>query len=109
MEPGVLRTNFFANFVTPAKGLNPAYTGTSVDTTLSTMRGNQGKKGGDTKKAAQRIVEAITGTGMCEGKPDALRLPLGQDCYFRAMQKLDRLREDFETMKDVTFSTEWNE
>lgn len=66
-----------------------------------------GKQRGDPAKAAERIVEAATGTGLAgalTGK--ALRVPLGADCWGRFEAKVKALQENVELTKEVAGSTD---
>lgn len=108
VEPGVFRTNFFASFVTPAQGLNSAYKETTLDNVLTHMRGYHGKTGGDSKKAAKRIVDVVNGTGLTDSQLRMIRLPLGRDCYDRATAKLSAVADNLEAFKEITLGTGWD-
>ncbi|KAK8038293.1 hypothetical protein PG994_015060 [Apiospora phragmitis] len=56
------------------------------------------------EKAALRIVEAVDGTGMLEGKPVGLRLPLGKDTLEGVRSKGKLLTELAENLQEVTES-----
>ncbi|GKZ35629.1 hypothetical protein AbraIFM66950_006329 [Aspergillus brasiliensis] len=112
IEPGYFRTNFFSAFVEPAAGLNADYVGTPVEAALKLIKAKHGKQEGDPDKAAQRILEVVTGTGMAEGREDLkgfLRVPLGPDCWKRFSGKIEGVKANLEIMKDIAHSTNFDE
>lgn len=61
-------------------------------------------------KAAQRIVEAITGQGQAGHlKGQILRLPLGPDCVQRMGVKIESMKKDLEASREVAMSTDIQE
>ena len=69
----------------------------------------EGKQPGDPTKAAGRIVEAVSGTGMAGSvKGKALRMPLGPDCVGRYEQKVKRMGDDLETVRQAAMSTDFD-
>ncbi|RAK73585.1 SDR family oxidoreductase [Aspergillus fijiensis CBS 313.89] len=112
VEPGTLRTGFWAAFVEPAAGLDPGYAGTPVEAVLTKFRGNktaQTAAGSDPVKAAQRIVEVVDGTGLGAGKDGLLRVPLGEDCYRRFQAKIEGLQQNLEQMREIAHSIGFEE
>ncbi|PYI13835.1 putative short chain oxidoreductase/dehydrogenase [Aspergillus japonicus CBS 114.51] len=112
VEPGTLRTGFWAAFVEPAAGLNPEYQGTPVEAVLTRFRGNrtgEATGGSDPGKAAQRIVEVVDGTGLGRGKDGLLRVPLGEDCYRRFQAKVEALQQNLEQMREIAHSIGFEE
>lgn len=107
VEPGLFRTKFLSAFVEPAAGLSKDYIGTPVDNSLQAFRSRNGSQEGDPMKAAQRIFEVVTGTGMGAGKEDYLRLMLGPDCHARFRKKTDALQENLDQMKEISHSTSY--
>lgn len=105
VEPGQFRTKFLSSFATPAAGLRDDYTGTPVDVTLQAFKAHDGAQQGDPAKAALRILETVTGTGMGAGKEDLQRLILGPDCYARFQSKANSLLENLDRMKEISHST----
>ncbi|GLI78308.1 hypothetical protein PoHVEF18_006619 [Penicillium ochrochloron] len=105
VEPGQFRTKFLSAFVEPAAGLNEDYIGTPLDSILKVFRTHDGKQTGDPTKAAQRVLDVVTGTGIGAGKENLLRLPLGPDCYQRFQAKLDAVQENLAQAKDIAHST----
>ncbi|KAH6656481.1 dehydrogenase with different specificitie [Truncatella angustata] len=81
VEPGMIATRF-----ADPKGsgvvvsISDPYKGTAADQTLGTiLNAYAAGYGGSAEKSALRIVEAVDGTGLLEGKDIKLRLPLGSD------------------------------
>jgi hypothetical protein len=70
------------SLVTPTKGLSKPYEGTPADEVLQRTKAMAGARLGDPAKAAQRILEVVTGTGMGVGQEmkGCLRVVLGSDC-----------------------------
>lgn len=68
VEPGQFRTKFLSAHVQPAAGMNEAYAGTPLEKYLQIFKSVDGKQMGDPAKAAQRILEVVTNTGMGAGK-----------------------------------------
>ncbi|KAJ5917157.1 short-chain dehydrogenase/reductase SDR [Penicillium verhagenii] len=109
VEPGALRTQFWSSFVEPAAGMNQDYAGTPLENVLDLFRSGHGNQPGDPFKVAQRIVEAVTGTGVSAGKGDFLRLPLGPDCYKRFQTKIQSMQENLLQLKDIAHSTSYEQ
>ena len=66
-----------------------------------------GKQPGDATKAAARIVEAVTGTGLAGSlKGKVLKLPLGPDCLKRYDDKVKSMSHDLEATREVAMSTD---
>ena len=105
IEPGQFRTKFLSAYVEPAAGMNKAYEGTTLETILNKFKSSDGKQQGDPVKAAQRILEVVTNTGMAAGKEGFLRVPLGQDCYERFRVKCESMQENLLQMKEIAHST----
>ncbi|KAJ5157690.1 short-chain dehydrogenase/reductase SDR [Penicillium canariense] len=105
VEPGQFRTNFLSAFVEPAAGLNPDYVGTPLEASLNLFRTHGGKQRGDPLKAAQRVLEVVTSTGLGASMENLLRLPLGPDCYQRFQAKADAVQENLAQAKEIAHST----
>lgn len=105
IEPGEFRTKFLSAYVEPAAGMNEGYTGTPLETFLQAFKSKDGKQQGDPAKAAQRILDVVTNTGMAAGKEGLLRVPLGKDCYERFRVKCESMQENLLQMKDIAHST----
>jgi NAD(P)-dependent dehydrogenase (short-subunit alcohol dehydrogenase family) len=94
VEPGPFRTNFLGDSLRWASGHLEEY-----DQTAGKSRDYQkqfdGTQAGDPVRAAMAIVDAVT------GKNPPLHLLLGAIAYQRATAKLDAMRAEFQTWKDV--------
>ena len=108
VEPGQFRTQFLSSFATPAAGLREEYAGTPVEATLQAFKDHHGTQQGDPAKAALRIYEVVTGTGMGEGTVDLQRVILGPDCYARFQSKTNTLKENLDRMKEIAHSTSFD-
>jgi hypothetical protein len=90
--------------------MSDPYKGSPVEETLKYMDNLNGKQKGDPEKAAARIFEVVTGTGMAErmemrlGEKGNLRLPLGKDCLDRFETKLGVLRDNFDEIREISLS-----
>lgn len=78
--PGRFRKNILNANADQLLAPSEAYKGTIVDQVHQNFIRQSGKQPGDPEKAAQRIFEAVTGTGMGEGKGEFLRVILGKGC-----------------------------
>ncbi|KAJ5404426.1 hypothetical protein N7509_004297 [Penicillium cosmopolitanum] len=107
VEPGIFRTKFLSAFVTPEAGMTADYEGTPVEDMVRAFRSSNGSQQGDPVKAATRILEVVSGTGMGVGKENLLRLPLGPDCYSCFLAKCESLQENLEQMKEIACSTNY--
>lgn len=67
-----------------------------------------GGQPGDPRKGARVLVEALTGTGRCEGRELPARLWLGSDAYTIVNGYLDETRAGMERWKDVTTTTDFD-
>lgn len=84
--------------------LSDCYKGTYAEKVLNHMMDvpSYMAKAGSVEKAALRIVEAVDGTGMLEGKELGLRLPLGKDALLDVVSKGKQLTGLAESLKEVT-------
>ena len=115
VEPGAFRTNFLSGSA-PAYPVveNPAYKDTPADAVLKKLRAADGKQAGDPDKAAERMLEAITGEGLGgelvaggeEGEAGGLRLLLGTDSLGRMENKLKSLVADYGKAKRIAVTTD---
>ncbi|KAI1866305.1 uncharacterized protein JN550_007693 [Neoarthrinium moseri] len=81
VEPGMVATRIAdpngAGVIIPS---SDTYKGTAADLTMQgILQAYAAGRGASAEKTALRIVEAVDGTGLLEGKEVALRLPLGSD------------------------------
>lgn len=104
VELGAYRTPFQNAVDKPECVMSEAYKGTMADLTAQRITAGHGRQAGDPKKAAQAIVEVVTGTGRGSGLEEVQRLPLGRDAVQRAYVKIRSLTEDVERTKEVA---EW--
>ena len=102
VEPGGMRTNFQA--AVQSEEVSEPYKGTPADQIAQRMRGVHGKQAGDPEKAAQAIVEAVTGTERGADVEGQLRLPLGKDAVQRAYTKIKNFGENVERVKHISES-----
>jgi len=100
VEPGPFRTDFLGGSLAMVKSHIPDYDETAGKT-RSYQEENNGSQAGDPARAAKAIVDAVT------GKNPPLHLLLGGLAYQRATAKIDALRREFETWKDVTLATDF--
>ena len=113
VDLGAFGTNFASTVVTPESqvdnnGISKAYENTPAEEVLKATRALSGGSPGDADKAALRIVEFVTGTGMGEGEKTRgfLRLILGTDCLKAAKMKLKTFGENINAMEEVAPSTD---
>ena len=100
VEPGPFRTDFLGGSLAVARRTIADYDETSGRTRagVATRNGNQP---GDPVRAAEAIVKAVTS----ENPP--LHLLLGRFAYEQAAAKLDNLRKEFETWREVTLGADF--
>ena len=100
VEPGPFRTEFLGSSLAVAGRTLMDYERTAGRTRegVATRNGNQP---GDPARAAQAIVKAVTS----ENPP--LHLLLGRFAYDLAIAKLDKLRSEFETWREVTLGADF--
>lgn len=105
VEPGAFRTNFLGAFKTTAKSSLEHYQ--LSKSVLDRFAAVEGKQPGDPAKAAARVVETISGSGMAGGLlGKVLRLPLGPDCVGRYEAKVKSMGDDLEAAREVAMSTD---
>lgn len=116
IEPGYFPTNFLAT--ANANGLRPdrvtgAYPDLSKVTTRYAARHIDSKQVGDLSKAAARLFEVVSGTGVAkgfvEGRRDFVRVLLGPDCGTRIRAKLQLFSENVEATQPIWSSTDMDE
>lgn len=108
VQPGAFRTNFFGGMSSGGELADDYRTG-SVGKTLAAFDQAHGKQMGDPAKAAERVVEIVTGEGMggkLKGK--VLRMLLGPDCFRVLDEKTKKLREDVLLSEEVAKSTNFS-
>ena len=104
VEPGAFRTNFQGAVMESAGGLPEAYVGTPADEIRKRISSSHGKQPGDPDKAADAIVEAVTGNGRGKDVQGLIRLPLGKDAVARANAKFANFKENVDKVKHISES-----
>ena len=87
--------------------MNKDYVGTPLEEVMQGFKANERTQPGDAVKCAQRILEAVDGTGMAAGKGTLFRLPLGADCYKRFQTKINTLQQNLLQTKEIAHSTNY--
>jgi NAD(P)-dependent dehydrogenase (short-subunit alcohol dehydrogenase family) len=100
VEPGPFRTDFLGGSLSFVKAQIPDYDETAGKT-RTYQKENDGAQAGDPVRGARAIIDAV----MSEHPP--LRLLLGAVALTRAAAKLDALRNEFETWREVTLATDF--
>jgi hypothetical protein len=97
--------------VFPAKGVTRPYEGSPVEQVVKMTQDMAGMRLGDPAKAAQRIVEVVTGTGMAESEEvqGCLRVPLGSDCMKVAREKWTAFGKNLDAMEEIAASTAFDD
>ncbi|KAK3110322.1 hypothetical protein LTR53_015487 [Teratosphaeriaceae sp. CCFEE 6253] len=101
VELGAYRTPFQSAVDTPKDTMSAPYKGTTADKTAQRITAGHGKQAGDPVKAAQAVIEVVTGTGRGSDLQDVLRLPLGKDAVTRAHAKIKSFSQDVERSEDI--------
>lgn len=105
VEPGAFRTNFLGAFRANSKANLDQYS--TAQFAMKIFETFNGKQRGDPMKAAERIVELVSGQGMAGHlKGTILRLPLGPDCIGKFEAKIQSMSADLEKVKEVGMSTD---
>lgn len=107
VQPGAYRTNFFGGMSSGGE-LAEDYKNGAVGKTLEVFDQSHGKQAGDPAKAAERMVEFVTGEGLggkLRGK--VLRMLLGPDCFTTLDGKTKKFREDVLLCEEVAKSTDY--
>jgi NAD(P)-dependent dehydrogenase (short-subunit alcohol dehydrogenase family) len=100
VEPGPFRTDFLGGSLAATAKVLPDYKETAGQTRAATLQRN-GKQPGDPALAADAIVHAVTSP-----KPP-LHLLLGSFAYERFNTKLDALKQEMETWREVTVGSDF--
>jgi hypothetical protein len=97
--------------VLPAKGISKPYEGTPADLVVKMTQDMANMRLGDPAKAAQRILEAVTGTGMATSQEvrGCLRVPLGSDCMKLTREKWMAFANNLNTMEEIAASTAFDD
>ena len=104
VEPGVFRTNFLSATALPDKPHTEDYQ--NVKASIDRFSMLAGHQSGDPTKAAERIVEAVTGQGLAGHlKGQVLRMLLGEDCVERFETKIESMGQDLEKGREIAGTT----
>lgn len=79
-----------------------------VRATLEMVQGFHGQQPGDPAKAAKLIVEALTGTGRCEGLELPPRLAIGPSAYHSITEDLDRMKATMQKWEAIATTTDFD-
>jgi NAD(P)-dependent dehydrogenase (short-subunit alcohol dehydrogenase family) len=108
VEPGGFRTNFFSKKALQIVSPSQAYEGEDhpVRKTLGKFGNVNAERLGDPMAAAKAIFEVVVGVGLGEGLSDGvLRLPLGSDCYERAVKSHESRWRELALLEQVALNT----
>jgi NAD(P)-dependent dehydrogenase (short-subunit alcohol dehydrogenase family) len=109
---GAFRTPFQNAVEKPDCIISEPYKGTPADIAAQRITAGHGRQDGNPDKAAQVIIDVVTGEARGKGLEGAFRLLLGRDAVVRANVKIESLRKDTEVTKDVakwcSFQEEWD-
>lgn len=106
VEPGIFRTEF----------LGPVSRGQNISKKVegyfdigAVLTGMNGQQPGDPVRGVQRIFDVVTGMGMGRALEGELRILLGGDVFGMVERKRDMLSGTLEVMREVAFSTDFEE
>ena len=102
VEPGPFRTDWAGRSTsnTPVEIADYAET---VGVRMTTSKDRSGKQQGDPVRGCEAIIEAV------ENGNDHLRLLLGKMAYDLAIEKMDSMKENFNTLKELSLSADFPE
>jgi len=104
VELGAFRTNFQTAVDKPKCIMSEPYKGSTADLTAQRITAGHGRQAGDPVKAAQALVEVVTGQGRGKELSDIFRLPLGKDAVQRAYHKIKVITSETKRCKELA---EW--
>lgn len=84
--------------------MSEPYKGTIADLTAQRITRGHGRQAGDPVKAAQALVEVITGQDRGKELSDIFRLPLGKDAVQRAYHKIEVITNETKRCQELA---EW--
>lgn len=105
IEPGYFRTQLLQPGNSQASTPIEDYAA-SAGLARKFLESYNGKQPGDPKKAAERIVDIVTGSGSAQGREIPVRVALGTDAYGYIKGVLEQSAKDLEEWKDVTVTTD---
>ena len=102
VEPGPFRTDWAGRSTsrTPVKIRDYE---TTVGKRMEASLNSSGKQQGDPVRGCEAIIKAV------ESEDHQLRLLLGEPAYNLAMEKIDQLKDNFESLKEVTIGADFPE
>lgn len=104
IEPGYFRTQAFSNINHVAPRIDDcAQFNAGVQAYEQGLVGNEP---GDAKKAVERVIELVKGTGMAAGMAIPLRVPLGTDGWTRIKAKCQETVQICDDWEEVAKSTD---
>lgn len=104
IEPGYFRTQAFSNISHVAPRVDDyAQFNAGVKAYEEGLVGNEP---GDAKKAVERMIELVKGTGMAAGKTIPLRVPLGTDGWTRIRAKCEETLKICDDWEEFAKSTD---
>lgn len=108
VEPGYFRTGLLRAGARARAQARIRELEAGTEGMLGRLEAVDGSQPGDPRKGARVLVEALTGTGRCEGSELPARLWLGSDAYTIVNGYLDETRAGIERWKDVTTTTDFD-
>jgi short-subunit dehydrogenase len=102
VEPGPFRTDW-AGRSTSRTPVGIADYEATVGARMKTSQNSSGKQQGDPVRGAEAIIKAV------ESEKHQLRLLLGEPALKMALEKVDMMKENFESWKDLTLSADYPE
>ena len=100
VEPGPFRTDWAGRSTSRTEVKIADYDAT-VGKRMKTSQEGSGKQQGDPVRASEAIIKAV------ESNHPQLRLLLGEPAYKLAIEKVDQLKQNFETWKELTLSADF--
>jgi NADP-dependent 3-hydroxy acid dehydrogenase YdfG len=102
VEPGPFRTDWAGRSTARTPVQITDYEAT-VGARMTASQNGSGKQQGDPVRGAEAIIKAV------EAENHQLRLLLGEPAYNLALEKVDQLKDNFETWKELTLSADFPE
>jgi NAD(P)-dependent dehydrogenase (short-subunit alcohol dehydrogenase family) len=106
VEPGYFRTGFVSSALEKRKG-GDWMTSEGYMDMKGYMTDADGSQPGDPVKAAERMYELATLTGMAKELQDEVRLVLGSDCLGMLKGRIEQYQKTAQKMKDIAPSTDY--
>ncbi|MET1054094.1 MAG: oxidoreductase [Pedobacter sp.] len=100
VEPGPFRTDWAGRSTARTETQIADYEPT-VGLRMNASKNSSGKQQGDPVRGAEAIITAV------ESENHQLRLLLGEPAYNMAMEKVNILKENFESLKDLALSADY--